>query len=143
MPSFSSRSKISRVLAHSFLSEYHGILQSVHSQTSLFPGTSSVTVKSKKESPVIFTVNVSFCFSELPLKVTPHQPGTLLIFLIASCRLIAAEVLLLKSMFFILLFLAKLGYGQAEVLYKSEISFDNVCWRVHLCCSEDRWVSNR
>src|SRR5258708_9877454 len=101
MPLFSLRSKINLVLAHSFLSEYQGMLQAVTNQTILLPGINSATVKLKKESPPIFTVNLSFCFSELPVKVTPHQSGTLLIFLIASPALIFAEKLQLKSFFFI------------------------------------------
>src|SRR5882724_1065871 len=101
MPLCSLRSKINLVFAHSFFSEYQGILQSVTNQTTLLPGISSTTVKSKKDSPPIFTVNVSFLFSEFPVKVIPHHSGTLLIFLIASFALIFAEILLVKLFFLI------------------------------------------
>ncbi|EQA37511.1 hypothetical protein LEP1GSC047_4163 [Leptospira inadai serovar Lyme str. 10] len=75
------------------------MLQSVIDQTSLFAGINSSTVKSKKESPLIFTINLSFCFSELPVNVIPHHSGTLLIFLIASLAPIFTEILLLKLFF--------------------------------------------
>lgn len=114
---------MSLVFAHSFLSVYQGILQCVTSHIILRPGINSDTVKSKNDSPPIFTTNLSFSFSALPVKLTPHHPGTLLIFLIASSALIFAEMLLVKSFFSILFnFKTKIGRRQLRVLYKSELA---------------------